>query len=101
MTALESYSALTCEVFLWSNAASKLWTPDKIRLQKLYDRLVVEIDEESAVTLARDAGLTLAQSGICGAAEPFLRIAEEKGGLVPEFMSQAESVAVFDCGYTN
>ncbi len=97
MTAEEAFNMLGAELIVWNKAASQLWAPDQKRLQKLYDRFAVGVDQENAVRVARDAGLLLARANICGAADPFFRIVEEKGGLSPGGLSPDDIGIVFSC----
>lgn len=101
MTAKEAYNTLSAELLVWKKAASQLWAPDEMRLHKLYDRFAAEVDQKVAAKVARDVGLVLARSRICKAAQPFLLIAEEKGGLRPTAMSRDEISDVNACGVKN
>jgi spermidine synthase len=97
ISANDAFNLLGAELLVWGKTASQLWTPDPTRLHQLYDRFAVEVDLENAGTVARNAALSLARGRACGAALSFFRIAEEKGALTPEMMSQADIGLVYSC----
>lgn len=91
------YNRLRAELLLWNKAASQIWAPKPERLQQLYARFALGVDRGAAGLVARDIAVSLAESNACNAAVPFLRLAEEKGGLAPETMEPMEVIAVFYC----
>jgi spermidine synthase len=93
----EALNLLGGELMVWGKAASRFWTPEPKRLRELYDRFAVQVDQESAGRVARNAGLSLARGGACGAALTFFRIAEAKGQLAPKILTAAEIANVFSC----
>lgn len=91
------YNRLRAELVLWNKAASQIWTPKPERLQQLYGRFALGVDRGAAGLVARDIAVSLAEGNACDAAVPFLRLAEEKGGVKPENMEPMEIVGVFYC----
>ncbi|MDF1579052.1 MAG: hypothetical protein P1P81_11490, partial [Desulfobulbales bacterium] len=97
LTVDEAFNMLKGELLLWNLAASQLWTPRPERLQELYDRVVAGVRREGAARLALDVAVGLAQGNGCKAALPFLRIAEEKGGVALDMMEPIDVISSFYC----
>lgn len=100
LTANDSFNLLGAELLVWGKTASQLWTPEPQRLYQLYDRFAAEVDQEHGGTVARNAALTLARGGACGAAIRFLRTAEKKGALSVKRLQVIEIPVVFACEVT-
>ncbi|MFN2366403.1 MAG: hypothetical protein ABR523_08075, partial [Desulfurivibrionaceae bacterium] len=93
----DAFIQLGAELHLWEKSASHFWTPGIKRLRSLYNHFAGGVDPEGAGWVAQDIGVTLAKTDACRAALPFLRIAEEKGFLIPEVIAPDNLGFVFSC----
>lgn len=97
MSADEAYNLLGAELYVWTKTASRIWTPDPVRMFRLFDRISTEIDPKTAGTIARNAAISLGFSRSCKVAMPFFRAAKAKGELEPETLSPGELEILFTC----